>query len=117
MGVQVLSFKVLKEMESSQRVKKILSIVKKGDIVMFEGKLHPEEELKLTTMAMESVSGKFSGIEIAFLGDESKNFVSRLKNQLVNLINGYAPGISVVGPSKKIKEIKMDPNNLEILFK
>lgn len=117
MGVQVLSYNAIKEMESSQRIKKILSIVKKGDIVMFEGKLHPDEELQLTTKALESVSGKFSGIEIAHLGDDSKNFLGKLKHHLVKLLNGYAPGITVVGPSKLIKEIKMDPNNLEILFK
>ena len=104
-------------MESEERIKKILSIVKKGDIVMFEGKLHADEELQLTTKALESVSGKFSGIEIAHLGDESKNFVSRLKQHVVKLLNGHAPGITVVGPSKLIKDIKMDPNNLEILFK
>lgn len=104
-------------MESQERVKKILSIVKKGDIVMFEGRLNPDEELQLTTKAMENVSGKFSGIEIAHLGDDSKNFINKLKRSLISLLNGNAVGITVVGPSKVIKEIKMDPNNLEILFK
>lgn len=116
-GVQVLSFNAIKELESSQRIKKILEIVKKGDIVMFEGRLDPNEELQLTTKALESVSGKFTGIELAYLGDDSKSFLERVKKQVVKLLNGYHTGITVVGPSKIIKEIKMDPNNLEILFK
>ena len=118
MGVKVYSSKTIQEMEQSKRIKLILDIVKKGDLVMFEGKLHPEEELHLTTKAMESVSGRFSGIEIAHLGDDNNaNLIQRLKKRMFKILSGYEQGITVIGPSKQIKEIKMDPNNLEILFK
>ena len=116
--VQVLSYNLMKNLTSEQRIKKILSVVKLGDIVMLEGRLSPEEESTLISSALESVSGKFSGIEIAFLdSNSSKSFIEELKNKIIKVIAKDRVGITVIGPSKLIKEIKMDPNKLEILFK
>lgn len=119
MGIQVLSNQVLKGLDSEKRVQKILDIVRKGDVVMFEGRLNSEEELALTSKAMGNVSGKFSGIEIAYLDEQStsKNMLDRVRDQLLKWIAKDRLGVTVVGPSKIIKEIKMDPNKLEILYK
>ena len=118
MGVQVLSFDMMKKMEESKKISKILEIVKKGDLVMLEGKLHPDEELALTSGALKNVSGKFSGIEIAFLASgDSESFLDKVKQNIAKLLVKDRFGITVVGPSKIVKEIKMDPNKLEILLK
>ena len=117
MDVKILSFNSLMELTPRQRSEKILSLVKKGDLVVFEGRLESEEELNLTTKALESVSGKFTGIEIAYLGAQNKSLIEKVKHSLVRVLSGKSPGLTVVGPSKTIKEIKMDPNNLEIMLK
>lgn len=118
MGVQVLSYELIKNHTPEEKIKKILSIVKKGDIVMLEGRLNPDEELTLTSKALESVSGKFSGIEIAYLESFSeKSAIEKIRDTLLKAIAKDRFGITVIGPSKLIKEIKMDPNKLEILFK
>ena len=120
MGIQVLSNQVLRGLDSEKRIQKILEIVRKGDVVMFEGKLDSDEELALTSKALGNVSGKFSGIEIAYLDDASESqqrMIDRVRNQLLKWIARDRLGVTVVGPSKIIKEIKMDPNKLEILYK
>lgn len=118
MGVQVLAYDLMKNLDSNSKIKKILETVKKGDIVMLEGKLSPDEELSLTSKALESVSGKFSGIEIAHLAStSSQTAIERVKGVILKALANNRFGITVIGPSKIIKDIKMDPQKLEILFK
>lgn len=117
-GVQVLSYELMKTLSSSLKINRILKIVKKGDVVMLEGRLTFDEETELISYALANVSGKFTGIEVAFL--DSKKSVSlfdRFKDSLIKVLAKDRIGITVIGPSKIIKEIKMDPNKLEILFK
>jgi hypothetical protein len=117
-GVQVLSYNMVKDFDVDKKVAKILEIVKKGDVVLIEGRLSADEETVLMSKALRSVSGKFSGVEIAFLeNNETKTLVDKLKNKVLKLIAGDRFGLSAIGPSKIIKEIKMNPDKLEILFK
>ncbi len=117
MGVQVLSYDLLKNLNSKEKVEKILDIVKKKDIVMIEGRLLPEEETILISSALESISGKFTGIEVAFLDSNSSSGIfEKLATSILKMLAKNRFGITVVGPSKIVKEIKMDPKKLEILF-
>ena len=118
MGLQVLSFTLMQDLTKRQKINKILKIVKSGDIVMVEGRFSPEFETELTTSALQSVSGRFSGIEVAFLEPhKSKNLKEILIHSILKLLAKNRIGITVIGPSKVIKEIKMNPQRLEILFK
>lgn len=117
-GVQILSYNMIQEFGQDKKVDKILEIVKKGDVVLIEGRLSNDEETVLMSKALRNVSGKFSGVEIAFLDDSKSNSViDKLKNNVLKLIAGNRFGLTAIGPSKVIKEIKMNPNKLEILFK
>lgn len=118
MGVQVLSYNYLQSVSSSQKVHRILEIVKKGDVVLIEGKLTAEEEMTLTSKTMENVSKDFSGIEIAYLGTpEPSSTLEKIRDKIVSLLAKDRMGITAIGPSKIIKEIKSNPSKLEILFK
>jgi len=118
MGVQVLAYDLIKDLSSSKRIEKIFNIVKNGDVVMLEGRIAPEEESELISKALASVSGKFTGIEVAFLNSKfNGGFLEKIKNSVINILAKERMGITVVGPSKIIGEIKMDPQKLEILFK
>lgn len=108
----------MKNMNSFEKISKILTIVIHGDIVMLEGRLTFEEETELISSALQNISGKFTGIEVAYLDSKnSKSLMDKLKDSLIKLIAKDRIGITVIGPSKIIEEIKMDPNKLEILFK
>ncbi len=118
MGVQVLSYDLMKSLGSKNRITKILEIVRKGDIVMIEGKITPEEEAMLITNALSNVKGKFTGIEIAYLDSRTEDsLIEKFKGHLLKVLANDRLGITVIGPSKLIKEVKMDPQKLEILFK
>lgn len=117
-GVQVLSYEMLSSLSSNKRIRKILSLVKSGDVVLIQGRLTPDEETTLISSALENVSGKFSGIEIAFLDSKaSDSFLGKITHSLLLVLAKDRMGTTVVGPSKLIKEIKMNPEKLEILFK
>lgn len=122
MGVQVLSYDLMKKLSSDERISKILDIVKKGDIVMLEGRIAAEEEGVLISKALSSVkssvkSGKFTGIEIAYLDSKvEETIIEKFKGHILKFIAKDRLGITVIGPSKLIKEVKMDPQKLEILF-
>ena len=118
MGVQVLSYDLMKSLKSSERISKILEIVKKGDIVMLEGRMSSEEEGVLISKALANVKGKFTGVEIAYLDSKVEDgFIEKFRGQLLKVLAKDRLGITVIGPSKLIKEVKMDPQKLEILFK
>jgi hypothetical protein len=117
-GVQVLSYDLLKDLTQDSKLKKIMDVVKGGEVVLLEGRLTADEETVLISQALKNVSGKFSGIEIAFLdSSDSKSVFNKIKTHVLRLLAGNRIGLTVVGPSKIIKEIKMNPDKLEILFK
>lgn len=117
MGVQVLSYDLMKRFKSEERVFKILEIVKSGDIVMIEGRLSPQEEIVLVSKALASIKGKFTGVEIAYLDSKIEDsLLEKFKGHLLKVLAKDRLGITVIGPSKLIKEVKMDPQKLEILF-
>ena len=127
MGVQVFSFNYMNELPDKKKISKILEVVKSGDIVLIEGRLSPTLEFQLTNDALLKVNENFSGIEIAHLSKQndlkkpdSQNqlslMIDKLKNKIVDILAKDRFGISVIGPSKIIKEIKMDPKKLEIMF-
>jgi hypothetical protein len=118
MGVQVLSYELFKDLRSSEKIGRILEVVKGGDIVMLEGRLDSEIEADLIAQAMANISGKFTGVEVAYLGSvKARSFAQKIKEQIVKILVRDRMGITVIGPSKVIKEIKMDPDKLEVLFK
>ena len=87
MAMQVLSYELIKRLDSNHRIKKILEIVKKGDIVMIEGKLTSEEETQLISNALANVSGKFSGIEVAYLDSfKAETVFDMVKDKLLKAI-------------------------------
>ncbi len=111
-SIEFLSTKALEGKEAKEKLQFILNIVKKGDtIVVLEESLSPEEEAKLIQLTMKQVSKTFSGIEVATLGTASYD----LKTHLVKLLGGRTSGLTVVGPSKIVKQIKKDPHKLNLL--
>lgn len=119
MGVQVLSYDLIMNLDSKKRISKILDIVKnKGDVAMIEGRLSPEDETELISSALSNVSGSFTGVEVAFLDHKKQaGMIGKLKDSILKMLAKNRIGITVVGPANIISEIKMNPDKLEILFK
>ena len=100
------------EKSGKEKLNYVLDAVRKGDkILVLEEPLTSQEQSELIKMTMLRVDKKFTGIEVATLGNASID----LATHLVRLLGGRPAGLTVVGPSRIIKEIKRDPNKLNLL--
>lgn len=106
----------IEDLGSARRVKKIMDIVKENKIVLLEGKLKKQEETDLIEITMEEISDKFKGIELAVISPEKKDrdFFKKMKHNLFGLLLGDRIGFTIIGPAAIVKEIKKDPDKIEL---
>jgi hypothetical protein len=118
--MQFMPYSEIKNLDSDQRIKKILGIVLGNNILILQGKLDPEEEARLIgdTMAMIKHIKNFKGIELAVIsGNGNEGFFGNFKRNLVNTISGGDLGaITIIGPATIVKEIKRNPKKIELLL-
>ena len=109
----------IEDLGSARRVKKLIDIVKENKIVLLEGRLKKEEETDLIAIAMEEVDNKFKGIELAILNPErkSQNVFKNFKSSVVNALLGNRTGLTIIGPASIVKEIKKNPDKIELFTK
>jgi len=115
--LQFIPYHEIAELGSARRVKKILDIAKENKIILLEGRLKKEEETDLIAITMEEIDAKFKGIELAVINpsNKDKTFFRRLKNNFVNAMLGDRVGFTIVGPATIVKEIKKNPDKIELL--
>ncbi len=107
-------------LSTNEKIKLLVDIVKEDKIILLEGKLKKTEEADLIKKVMEEISTRFRGIEIAELTPGPKKeiaFFAKLKEELINLLLRDRQGLTIIGPATVIKEIKKDPNKIELLTK
>ncbi len=111
-AIEFLSSKAMQGKTPTEKLQYIITAVKKGDkIVVLEESLSPGEETELIQLTMKQVDKNFPGIEVATLGSAAFD----IKTHLVKLLGGRTSGLTVVGPSTIVKQIKKDPNRLNLL--
>ena len=118
--IQFLPYSEIKNLNSTERIKKILGIVLNNNIIILQGRLETEEETRLIedTMAMIDHVKNFKGIELAVIaGNGNAGFFSRAKQNLANAIAGGDMGaVTIIGPATIVKEIKKNPKKIELLL-
>ena len=99
------------------KLKKIMKAVKDDKILLIEGRLDPIEESELIKRTMSEINKNFSGIEIASIDYDLKKqeFWDYVKKGIVNLLLKRRSGLTIVGPASIVREIKKDPNKIELL--
>lgn len=115
-----LSYSDLVDLNSDARIKKIIGLVKDEKIVLMQGRLKPNEEAKLIQKTMEDVSRTFKGIELCTVypeGKKNQQMLELMKRFFIKTIIGDRDGITIIGPASIVKEIKRDPNKIELLTK
>tara|TARA_Y100000310_G_scaffold342243_1_gene444547 strand:+ start:3529 stop:3918 length:390 start_codon:yes stop_codon:yes gene_type:complete len=108
----------LNSLTSTDKINKLLKIVKSEKIVLMEGRLKPNEETELIELTMEQISKSFKGVEICTIYPDKKEnaqFFAKMKLLLVNMILGNRQGLTIIGPASIVKEIKRNPNKIELL--
>ena len=93
-----------------------INVVKENKIVLLQGRLIPEEESALIAKTMEQINkSNFKGVEICTIYPESdSNIIDKLKSKLANFLLGNREGLTIIGPATIIKEIKKDPDKIQL---
>lgn len=120
-SMQFLPYSEIRDLDSGQRIKKILDIILGNNILIIQGRLSPDEESRLIedTMAMIGHIKNFKGVELAVIsGNNDSGFFGGLRKGLVNAIAGGDIGaLTIIGPATIVKEIKRNPRKIELLLK
>jgi len=115
--LQFIPHAEIEGLDSVKRINKILKLVKDEKIVLLEGKLKSHEEAELISKTMEEVDSKFKGIELSVINPESadtKDMWQKLRALFVKLLLGNREGFTIIGPATIIKEIKKDPEKIQL---
>ena len=105
-------------LDSIKRINKLIKLVKDEKIILLEGKLKSHEEAELISKTMEEIDNKFKGIELAVINPnnaESKDLLQKIRTVFLNMFLGDRKGFTIIGPASIIKEIKKDPNKIQLL--
>ena len=119
-SIQFMPYSEIKELDSNERMKKILHIILTNKILIIQGRLKPEEETRLIgdTMVMIDHVKDFKGIELAVVtGDGQKSIIEKMKSKMINFLSGgEISALTIIGPASIIKDIKRDPKKIEFLM-
>ncbi len=101
--VNLISQQKLDELTSQEKICYILEEVQKGEILVLEKGLTPEEQTQLIEVTMTKVNpNKFSGIEMQGYLPERNSWFQRLFGRI------RPPRMTVIGPADKLKTIHND---------
>lgn len=115
--LQYIPYTEIESLVSEARVGKILDIVKKNRIVLLEGRLKKEEEAELIKQTMESIDEHFKGIELGTIDPSAKEtaaFFAKIKRSMATMLVGDRLGMTIIGPASIVKEIKQDPEKIQV---
>jgi hypothetical protein len=115
--LQFLPFGEIAVLSPEDKLRRLLDLVKDDKIILLEGKLKSTEKSDLIARTMAEINQKFKGIEIEELDLEAKNLagMEKLKSIFVNMLLGDRKGFTIIGPASIIKEIKKDPDKIQLL--
>jgi hypothetical protein len=119
-SIQFLPYTEIRELDSDERIRKILGIILSNNILILQGRLTSNEEARLIgdTMAMIGHIKNFRGIELAVIsGNEKEGFFSKMTKGIANaLAGGDFSAITIIGPATIVKEMKRNPKKIELLL-
>ena len=120
LSLHIMPFSEIRELSIMDRVKKILKLVLGNKVVILQGRLRPEEEIRLIedTMAMVDHIKNFKGIELAVIEPnmKDKSLIDKMKYNIAKSLVGDSSVLTVIGPCSIVKEIKKDPRKIELLL-
>lgn len=117
--LQFIPYGQIERLNSDQRIEHLLGVVKNDRIIVLEGRLRPEEEADLIQKTMASIDKKFTGIELSVIFPEQQDVhaLKKIKALFINMILGDRRGLTIIGPANIVKEIKQDPEKIQLFTK
>ena len=113
---QFVPYMEISSLSSVKRIQKLLKIVKHNKVILLEGRLRSHEEAELIRKTMEEIDDKFKGIELSVINPDVTNeaFFRKIRSLVINLLLGNRSGFTIIGPAAIIKEIKQDPDKIQL---
>jgi len=112
--VDFIPFEHFSAKNNEEKLKLIIDRTKDNIIVVIEGALTPEEEVKLIQETMGSINTEnYFGIE--FYRIERKD--DSIRERLASMLSKRRSGLTIVGPKKVVEEIKREPEYISLLTK
>ena len=119
-AIQFLPYSEIRNLNSDERIRKILGIILGNNLLILQGRLSSNEEARLIgdTMAMIGHVKNFRGIELAVIsGNGNESVWGKMKKGIANALAGGDLGaITIIGPATIVKEIKRNPKKIELLL-
>ena len=115
-----MPYSEIRDIGSSERIRKILNIILSNKIMILQGRLKPEEETRLIedTMAMIGHVKNFKGIELAVIGTNNRDapMFRKFTQSLANALAGDTAAMTIIGPASIFKDIKRNPKKIELML-
>jgi len=114
--LQFVPYGDIEVLDSESRIGKLLGIVKNKNIVLMEGRLRPEEETMLIQRTMEAIDKQFKGVELCTIFPEDRNLAvfRKIRKNFTSFLLGNREGLTIIGPATIVKEIRRDPNKIQL---
>ncbi len=115
--LQLVPYSEIEALTSVGRIRKLLNIAKEDKIVLLQGRLKKEEEAELIQATMEEINEEFKGIELAVINPNEKKLegFQKFRSNIANMLLGDRQGLTVIGSASVVKDIKKNPNKIELL--
>src|SRR3989344_2089850 len=119
-SLHIIPFSEIRDLSIGERIKKILKLVLQNKVLILQGRLRSEEEIRLIedTMAMVDHVKSFKGIELAVIEPDMGNesLMMKIRKGIAKTLVGHHNALTIIGPASIVKEIKKDPKKLEVLL-
>jgi len=81
-----------------------------------QGRLRKDEETELIKATMEEIDKDFKGIELSVIYPDKKegDLFRKIKRNFVSMLLGDRQGLTIIGPASVVREIKKDPDKIQL---
>jgi len=118
--IHFMPFSEIAREDAIGRIKKIMGIILDQKIIILQGRLKPDEEVRLIENSMTLIGNikGFQGIEIAAISGDSEyeGVFHKVRHNLARILIGEQDAITIIGPASVVKDIKRDPKKIEIML-
>ena len=114
--LQFVPYTEIEYLSSVGRIRKLLNITKENRIVLLQGRLKKDEETELIKATMEEIDKDFKGIELSVIYPDKKegDLFRKIKRNFVSMLLGDRQGLTIIGPASVVREIKKDPDKIQL---
>ena len=115
-----MPYSEIARLESVDRIKKLLKIILSNKVVVLQGRLNPEEETRLIedTMIMVGNIKGFKGVELAVIEQGNDlTAMQKIRFGIAKAISGQQNALTIIGPATIVKEMKRNPQKLEVMMR